>query len=219
MVRSQNPFSENLTSRAMKNLSDPANVEKHELTGARLCLREVRRSDAEGPYLQWMNDAEVLRYTESRFGPHSKGQLCDYIERINASPDYVFRAITLKDTERHIGNIKLGPIDWNHRFGDIGIIIGAKDCWGKHYAAESIRLLAGYAFGTLKLHKLTAGCYAVNTAAIRAFEKAGFMREGERRSQYLSDGRYVDLVCLAVINPVDDILSRSCEAKERIADV
>ena len=193
----------------MKHLADPDKTRKHELTGERLYLREVVLSDAEGPYLQWMNDAEVLRYTESRFRPHSKEHLCDYVTRINASPDFVFRAITLRDTGRHIGNIKLGPIDWNHRFGDIGIIIGAKDCWGKNYAAESIRLLADYAFSFLKLHKLTAGCYAVNEAAITAFKKAGFVREGDRPSQYLSDGRYVDLVCLGLINPADPAPGRA----------
>ncbi len=186
----------------MKLLEHPGKT-KSELIGMHLRLREVRLSDANGPYLEWMNDAEVLKYTESRFQSHSKADLCDYVVRINANPDFVFRAITLGDTGRHIGNIKLGPIDWNHRFGDIGIIIGAKDCWGKNYAAESIRLLADHAFSVLKMHKLTAGCYAINEAGIKAFIKAGFVFEGRRNSQYLSDGRYVDHVYLGLINPAD----------------
>ena len=176
---------------------------KGELIGTRLRLREVRLSDVNGSYLEWMNDAEVLKYTESRFQAHSKEHLCDYVTRINANPDFVFRAITLEETGRHIGNIKLGPIDWNHRFGDIGIIIGAKDCWGKNYAGESIRLFADHAFRALKMHKLTAGCYAINEAGIKAFIKAGFFLEGRRNSQYLCEGRYVDLVYLGLINPAD----------------
>jgi len=173
------------------------------LRGRRICLREVRLSDVEGPYLRWINDPEVLKYTESRFSPYSKEQLCEYITSVNENPNLVFLAITLLDSGRHIGNIKLGPIDGNHRFGDIGIIIGAKDCWGQGYATESIRLLVDFAFASLKLHKLTAGCYAVGTAGIRAFEKAGFTKEGIRPSQYLSDGRYVDLVYLGLVNPAD----------------
>jgi [ribosomal protein S5]-alanine N-acetyltransferase len=187
----------------VRTLEEPGNARKQELTSGRLCLREVRLSDAEGPYLQWMNDAEVLKYTESRFRPYSTEQLCDYVARINASPDLVFRAITLRDTGRHIGNIKLGPVDWNHRFGDIGIIIGAKDCWRQGYAEESVRLLADFAFSSLKLHKLTGGCYASHVAAIKVFEKAGFVREGIRSGQYLSEGGYVDLVCLGLLNPAD----------------
>jgi len=187
----------------MKRPADQGKREEHELVGKRLCLRDVRLSDAGGAYLQWMNDKEVLKYTESRFQPYSKERLCSYIETINKDSDFVFRAITLEESGRHIGNIKLGPIDWNHRFGDIGIIIGAKDCWGKGYAAESIRLLAEFAFTSLKLHKLTAGCYAVNSASVRAFEKAGFTKEGIRPSQYLSEGQYVDLVFMGLINPAD----------------
>ena len=150
-----------------------------------------------------MNDAEVLKFTESRFQAHSKEDLCVYVAKINANPLFVFRAINLGDTGRHIGNIKLGPIDWNHRFGDIGIIIGDKDCWGKGYAVESIQLLTEYAFGSLKMHKLTAGCYAANEAGIKAFRKAGFSAEGRRSSQYLCDGRYVDLIYLGLINPAE----------------
>ena len=185
----------------MKHLADPCKTRKHELTGERLCLREVMLSDVEGPYLQWMNDAEVLRYTESRFHPHSQAQLCDYVTRINASPDFVFRAITLRDTGRHIGNIKLGPIDWNQGFGDIGFIIGAKECWGKGYAAESIQLLAGYAFGSLKLHKLTASCYAVNIGAIKTLKKAGF-EQLEKDDKYFSDGKAVDVLWFRLLEPI-----------------
>jgi ribosomal-protein-alanine N-acetyltransferase len=153
----------------MKSLPGQRKREQHELVGKRLLLREVRLSDANGPYLQWMNDPEVLKYTESRFQPYSKERLCQYIETINKNPDFVFHAITLRDTGRHIGNIKLGPIEKDpigDLVGDVGFIIGAKECWGKGYAAESIRLLAQYAFSSLKLHRLTAGCYAVNKAAI-----------------------------------------------------
>jgi len=184
------------------------------LVGNRICLREVKNLDAEGPYLQWMNDPEVVKYTESRFRSYSREQLKDYIGKINENPDFVFRAITLNENGRHIGNIKLGPIDWNHRFGDIGIIIGAKDCWGQGYATESIQLLAGFAFASLKLHKLTAGCYAVNTAAIRAFKKAGFVQEGVRSRQYLSAGRYVDMAFLGLLNPAEGASASAFAATE-----
>jgi RimJ/RimL family protein N-acetyltransferase len=182
-------------------------VQRKSLTGDRVCLRDVRLSDVEGEYAQWINDPEVLKYTESRFRFFSQERLREYVTSVNENNDLVFLAITLRESGRHIGNIKLGPIDWNHRFGDIGLIIGAKDCWGQGYASESIRLLAKFAFTSLKLHKLTAGCYAVNSAAIKAFEKAGFMREGLRHSQYLCEERYVDLVCLGLLDPADPLRS------------
>ena len=54
-----------------------------------------------------------------------------------------------------------------HRFADIGIIIGDDAYWGRGFASEAIKLVISYAFDRLKLHKLTAGCYATNAGATK----------------------------------------------------
>ena len=164
--------------------------------GARLYLRPVTLADAGPAYLRWMNDPLVNRYLESRFAPVSLPGLRDFVRGIRRDKDTVFLAIVLKRGDRHIGNIKLGPINRRHGFGEIGLLVGEKDCWGKGYATEAIEVLCDYAFGRLGLHKLTAGAYAVNRGSIRAFLKAGFALEGRRRSQYLCDGAYQDLVVM-----------------------
>src|SRR5205814_2669717 len=101
-----------------------------------------------------------------------------------------------KDNDQHIGNIKLGPIHWIHRYAEIGLLIGEKSCWGQGYASEAIRLVTTYAFERLNLHKVTAGCYATNVGSVRAFEKAGFVREGVRPRHCFCEGTYVDLILL-----------------------
>ena len=79
-----------------------------------------------------------------------------------------------------------------HRHADVGIILGDKTCWGKGYAAESLRLVAGYARQSLQLHKLMAGIYANNIGSIQAFLKAGFAQEGRFASHWFCGGEYVD---------------------------
>jgi ribosomal-protein-alanine N-acetyltransferase len=162
------------------------------LEGKRIALREVRPSDVNGAYYRWMNDPETTHYLESRFIPNSIEKLQEYVAGKLGDRENLFMAIILKEGQRHIGNIKLGPIQWIHRAADIGILIGEKDCWGKGYAVEAIRLLAEYAFQGLNLHKLTAGCYQVNGGSAKAFQKAGFVLEGTRKGQFYSDGSYVD---------------------------
>ncbi len=174
------------------------------IEGERLYLRNVELADAKSSYAEWMNDPEVVRYTESRFQKHTIESLRGYISGMQR-PDVVFFAIVLKDGDRHIGNIKLGPINRFHQTADVGIIIGDKPSWGSGYGAEAIKLAVGYAFDTLKLHKLTAGCYAVNKRAIEAFKKAGFKIEGVKRQQWrLDDGNWTDGVCLGYL-PEDGI--------------
>jgi RimJ/RimL family protein N-acetyltransferase len=153
--------------------------------------------DAAGPYATWMNDSEVTRFLESRFTIYAPEALRAYIEELRQQPSVHFFAIVLSDSDRHIGNIKLGPIDEHHKTGDIGLLIGERDCWGHGYATEAISLLATLAFGELGLVKLTAGAYAGNVGSIRAFERAGFHVEATRRRHYECEGQRVDGVLLA----------------------
>lgn len=169
--------------------------------GKRIYLRNVVADDVNEAYCRWMNDPTTNRFLESRFYPHFIETLREYVVNKQADNLNAFFAICLKDGNRHIGNIKLGPIDPNHHLADIGILIGEKDCWGKGYASEAIGLVVGYAFDTLGLHKVTAGCYAPNKGAIRAFEKVGFIQEGVRMAHCFFEGEYVDDVLLGLVRP------------------
>jgi len=173
------------------------------LQGQRIYLREVRDSDVKETYYRWMNDPEIIQYLECRFAPNSMGSLVEYVKGFQGNKDNIFLAIVLKENHTHIGNIKMGPINWVHRFADIGVMIGEKDSWGKGYASEAISLLSEHAFRTLNLHKLTAGCYEPNQGSLKAFQKAGFEIEGVRKQHCFSNGNYVDAILLGKINHME----------------
>ena len=172
------------------------------LEGERIYLRRVRPEDVNETYCKWMNDPEVNKYLESRFSSHSLETLKEYVRSKLGDEKNAFFAIILKKGDRHIGNIKIGPIDTVHRLADIGILIGEKDCWGEGYGSEAIRLIVEYAFDKLNLHKVTAGCYAPNEGSIKAFKKAGFSQEGVRKSHCYCDGKYVDDILLGLVREV-----------------
>ena len=169
------------------------------IEGKNICLREIQISDVKKNYYNWMRDPEVNQYLESRFEKWSVRRLKNYVKEIKINRDNFFWAIILKETGRHIGNIKLGPINRKHGFADLGIIIGEKPCWGKGFATEAITLVVDYAFEKLKLNKLTAGAYANNIGSVKAFKNAGFLIEGIRKRQYLYNKKYVDGVLLGCI--------------------
>src|SRR5262249_20541648 len=148
---------------------------KHFIDGERIYLREVRPADVNENYYHWMNDPEVTQYLESGFYPNSMEGLREYVTQMSGDRDSVFLAIIVKEGNRHIGNIKLGPINWIHRFADVGLLIGAKEYWGQGFATEAIRLVTNYGFQVLNLHKLTAGCYEPNQGSFRAFLKVGYV--------------------------------------------
>jgi ribosomal-protein-alanine N-acetyltransferase len=169
------------------------------IEGERIYLREIRLSDANKNYHDWMNDPEINQYLESRFERWSVSKLRRYISDIKRNPDNVFLTIVSKDGNKHIGNIKIGPINQRHGYADVGVIIGEKSFWGNGIATEAIKLVVDYAFNSLDLHKLTAGAYSCNIGSIRAFKKAGFSVEGVRKKHYLCDGDYVNGVLLGIV--------------------
>ncbi len=173
------------------------------LAGKRISLRPIQTADVTEAYCRWMNDQEVTQYLECRFVQHTRASLEDYVTQITRNPDYLFLAIILKAGDRHIGNIKLGPINWAHRTADLGFLIGEKSAWGQGYATEAIRLVTEYAFRELGLHKVTAGCYATNIGSAKALRKAQFIQEGLRPQQYACNGPYVDEVLFGLVRPED----------------
>ncbi|MCD6558919.1 MAG: GNAT family N-acetyltransferase [Palaeococcus sp.] len=170
------------------------------LEGKNIYLREVRVTDVNENYYKWMNDEEVTRFLESRFYPQAREKIEEYVRSINSNPNYIFLAIIEKKSDKHIGNIKLGPINWIHRHAEVGLIIGEKTAWGKGYATEAIKLVTDYAFKKLNLHKLTASCYKDNVGSQKAFKKNGYVVEGIRKAHCFYDGKYTDIILMGIIN-------------------
>jgi ribosomal-protein-alanine N-acetyltransferase len=157
------------------------------LSGENVILKDLRVGDVTQDYVDWMNDMDVVKYTESRFALHTIDSTREFVELLQTSPDSILFGMFSPKEGLHIGNIKIGPINWQHGLGDIGLIIGRKTFWGKGIAAEAICLVRDYALATLSLHKVTAACYASNYGSSKAFLKAGFHKEGVRSQHALGD--------------------------------
>ena len=82
-----------------------------------------------------MNDEKVNRHLESG-GDYTLEKLTAYLKEVEDYPKY-FWAINLKETDQHLGNIKIDPIDLNLLWGEYGIMIGARNAWGKGIAKEA----------------------------------------------------------------------------------
>lgn len=168
------------------------------LSGERIYLREVRLSDVDERYYSWLNDPEIYQFLETRFVPRSLNNIADFVKRMEAKEDEPFFAICSSENDLHIGNIKLGPINWHHRNADISLFIGDKDYWGKGYATEAIQVITDYGFNLLNLNKFKAGCYAENMGSAKAFEKCGYQREALLRSHVISNGKCHDVILLGI---------------------
>ena len=167
------------------------------LVSGSVSLRTLGEADAKIEYLEWLQDAQVTKYLESRFSvPENLEDVVGYIRSAAVAGNILLAGIFIAE-DRHIGNIKLGPIDLNHKRADLGFFIGAKSEWGKGYASTAISLMADYALQELHLEKITAGCYASNIGSMKALMKAGFQIEGTLTAHWVLDGAREDGLVLA----------------------
>ena len=144
----------------------------------RLILRAMTVDGVSLEYVSWLNDPEVNRYLESRFIEHNFEDVAGFVRRLQADDSTIFLGIYLKDSDKHIGNIKLDSIDSYHSRGIVGLMLGDKQEWGKGFATEAIREITKYAFNELGLKKVSAGCYESNLGSKKAFERVGYEVEG-----------------------------------------
>lgn len=174
------------------------------LTGRRVLLRRLQESDVGARYLAWMNDPLVTRFLESRLRRWTLDDLLRHVRADAENPAIRALAICLADGGRHIGNLRLSAIDPFHGNASLGIMIGERDCHGHGYGSEAIGIASRYAFLDCGVHRVTAGCYASNTASIAAFLKAGFREEGRLRSRWRDGDALVDGVILGLTRADSD---------------
>jgi [ribosomal protein S5]-alanine N-acetyltransferase len=169
------------------------------INGTLVYLRPLVREDLSGRYSAWLNDSEVMCYMESGIFPSTPDDLEKFFREVTGSRNQVIMAVADKKTHQHIGNVKLGPIDWVHRRAHFGILIGERKFWGKGVGAEATRMAVEYGFGRLNLNRIDLGVYAEHEAAVRCYEGVGFKIEGRLRRDLFHHGEYKDRLWMGLL--------------------
>jgi ribosomal-protein-alanine N-acetyltransferase len=94
-------------------------------------LKTLEASDVTEAYVNWMNDPDVVQFTESRFASHTKESVTKFVEDCRQDPGVLLLGIFDSASGLHLGNIKLGPVNQRHSLADVGIIIGRREFWGR----------------------------------------------------------------------------------------
>ena len=92
-------------------------------------LKILKVSDVNESYVKWLNDYEVTKYTEQRYFKHDVKRVKKFVDEKYKSENDLLFGIYFENL--HIGNIKLGPIIWEHKSANISYIIGNKSFWRK----------------------------------------------------------------------------------------
>jgi predicted dehydrogenase/RimJ/RimL family protein N-acetyltransferase len=171
-----------------------APVNQGRMNGDAIYLRPLVHDDVNETYLRWLTDPEVGRFLETRHRRQTLDTIHEFVGRVNARDDEFLFGIFLKDNDRHVGNIKVGPVKENHSLADVSLFIGERDCWGRGIATDAIRVVSRFAFEALGVNKLNASAYAENRGSIGAFLRVGYTQEGVRKRHLFLDGEPADVI-------------------------
>ena len=171
------------------------------ISGDKIQLRALEPGDVDLLY-QWENNREVWHLSRT-LTPFSRFDIEQYV--LNAGRDiFADKQVRLMIDERNgsvtVGAIDLFDYDPLHQRAGIGIIIHETHR-NQGFAAEALRLVTGYCFGTLMLHQVFANILAGNEKSIRLFEKAGFSNKRKKREWVKSGNVWKDELFYQFINP------------------
>ena len=73
----------------------------------------MREDDCNKKYLKWLNDLDVNQFLETRWNKQNIKSIKKFVSEINRSNDSYIFGIINKETKEHIGNIKIGDINFS----------------------------------------------------------------------------------------------------------
>ena len=167
------------------------------MRGKLVRLRAYEKSDADALF-RWFSDEDVTRW----LGPpafRSRAHQEKFIELAQASSDDAkYFAIETLDGKL-VGDCGLRFIDWKSRKAEFFITIGEKEFWGKGLGTDALRVVIRLAFDKMNLNRLWLTVLVDNPRAVRCYEKCGFVREGLLRQESYVDGKYRDVLQMALL--------------------
>lgn len=180
------------------------------LEGRLVRLRATEPSDGERA-ATWLNDPEVTYYLGERYG-RSAGDGAWLSDGPSPAFADVRLAVETKDGE-HIGGINLHRVQAEDRKAGLGIILGAKDHWGRGYGRDAIETLLRFAFHEMNLNRVWLTVTAGHERGIACYRRCGFREEARHREGFYKHGRYWDFIVMGILRSDFDALRNSAKGE------
>jgi RimJ/RimL family protein N-acetyltransferase len=179
---------------------------KPALTGERVVLRPFIEDDF-GALRGALEDPEVLRLTGSAHGDEAGVESDDLgrVERFrqwyrdrNAQSDRLDLAVVDKASGQCVGEVVLNEWDPGNRSCNFRTLLGPSGR-DRGLGTEAVRMIVGYGFEQLGLHRISLEVYAFNPRARHVYEKVGFIEEGVLREALRYLDEWVDATVMSIL--------------------
>ncbi|GAB4508822.1 MAG: GNAT family protein [Anaerolineae bacterium] len=169
------------------------------MRGETIYLRPYTMADAELVYRSTF-DPEDRKLTGTQV-VFSLAAVEAHIERVQQADDRVDMVIALQTNHEAVGEVVLNEVDMRNRNANIRIAMYGSQYTNKGYGTQAMRLMLGYGFYMLNLHRISLGVFAFNDRARHVYEKLGFQQEGVLRDILFYDNAYHDEIVMSILKP------------------
>jgi len=167
------------------------------LIGETIYLRPLESED--GPQAaRWFQAAEIGGRFASGL-PMSEEAGRRHLEGLTRDERQVGLAVALRADDKLAAAIRLYSLQPQRRSGGYRLAVDPAARGGGRIAVEATRLVLAYVFESLNLNRLWIHEFAFDQAARKRFGKLGFVEEGVLRQEAWRDGRYEDVVVMAML--------------------
>ena len=165
----------------------------------RVFLRPAEREDIPR-FVAWFSDWRTTRTLALR-APMSIASEERWFEGMLAAQgkDAFFFVACLLEDDRPLGTVGLHELDLPNGGAGLGISIGAEADRGRGYGTDTLRALLGFGFDHLRLERIWLDVYDMNPGARHVYERVGFIYEGTLRRAVYREGRYLDVIRMAIL--------------------
>lgn len=153
-------------------------------------------------YVRWLNDPEVVRYSEQRHRTHTLDSCANYLADMRASGGLFLSIEVLEPVPWHIGNMSVS-LDRPNSSADLSIMIGERKAWGSGYATVAWNAVIGYLIRDANFRRVTAGTMEVNEPMIRLMVRTGMTIECVRPRYFIWEGQEVGFVGASLFRSSD----------------
>ncbi|WP_060860230.1 GNAT family N-acetyltransferase [Paenibacillus riograndensis] len=157
-----------------------------------------------GHLQRWSLSADFLKQWAgpSFTYPLDHKQLTNYLEGANhpAESDKLIYCAVEGEEQQVVGHISLSAIDRANGSARISRVIVDPAQQGRGIGQRMIQELLRIGFDGLRLHRLSLGAFSFNQAALKCYERAGFIREGIQREAALFGENYTDCIQLSILD-------------------
>ena len=155
-------------------------------------IATLDKDDFDPSYIDWLNNPLINKYLDLDLSVELKREHVkkNIAEKDNVN-DFIFGIFTKENKLIGTHHVKYIP---DTKIGEIGVMIGDSDYWGKGVPLETRAALMDWFFNEFDADKIIAGCYSSNYPALYNFIRQNWKMYRIDKGYRTIDGKLQDFI-------------------------